>query len=91
MGTMKIGQRAGLPIVPFSIDGSIAVIHRDGYRVRPGPVRLTFLEPIPVEQIAAMSTAELHDRVREAVSRGLGQPSSPTSMDDAPLIATDGT
>jgi 1-acyl-sn-glycerol-3-phosphate acyltransferase len=92
MGTMKIGQRAGLPIVPFSIDGSMAVIHRDEFRAVPGPVRLTFSEPIPALDAAAMSPSELHDRVRGAVLRGLGRaPEDPAPSDDAPMMAAEGT
>lgn len=91
MGTMKIGREAGLPIVPFSIDGSMAVSHRDVFRVCPGPVRLTFSKPIPAKAVMAMSPAELHDRVHEAVLQGLGQPSSSASMNGAPVIAAEGT
>jgi len=81
-GTMKIGQRAGLPIVPFSIDGSYAVNPRDRLRAYPGPVRLTFASPIPADEVAAMSPAELHDRVRGTIARQLGQPWAPGSEED---------
>lgn len=90
-GTMKIGRRAGLPIVPFSIDGSMAVNSRDKFRAVPGRVRLTFSEPIPAEEIAAMSPTELHDRVHEAVLRGLEHPSSIAPRNDASLIMAEGT
>jgi 1-acyl-sn-glycerol-3-phosphate acyltransferase len=72
-GTMKIAQRSGLDVVPFSIDGSGAVHHRDHlFRASPGPVKLVFGEPIPAEQVAAMSATELHRHVVETVSRQLG-------------------
>ena len=90
-GTMKIGQRVGLPIVPFSIEGAMEVIHRDEFRAVPGPVRLTFAKPIPAEEVAAMSPTELGDRVREAVLCGLGRTSSPAPTDDASLMTTKGT
>ena len=41
-GTMKIGQRSGLPVVPFSIDGSLAVYSRERFAAHPGPVKLIF-------------------------------------------------
>ncbi len=76
-GAIKIGQRSGLDIVPFCIDGSAAVNHPDVFRAVPGPVRLEFMTPIPAADVALMSPGELHDRVREAVERGLeGGPAS---------------
>ncbi len=70
-GAMKICQRAGLTVVPFSIDGSGTVLHPSGYRVRPGPVRLRFANALPADEVAAMSVDELHDKVRRAVKEGL--------------------
>jgi len=72
-GTMKICQRAGLTVVPFSISGSVNVCRRNRLRVRPGPVRLRFGEPIPADRVTSMSATELHDCVRERVAEGLGQ------------------
>lgn len=73
-GTMKIGQRSGLPVVPVTIDGSYRVKHRDEFVCRPGTVRLVFHEPIPADQVAAMSPTELHDHVVGTIARELGQP-----------------
>ncbi len=87
-GTMKIGQRVGLPIVPFVIDGSINVAHRDRFRAVPGPIRLTFLEPIPAEDVTSLEPDELHDRVRNAILEGLGQQASGSARaEDAPVTA----
>lgn len=72
-GTMKVGQRSGLPIVPFTIEGSLAVYDRKHFVANPGPVKLIFAKPIPPEEVAAMSTTELHDRVKAIVARQLGQ------------------
>ncbi len=76
-GTMKVGQRSGLPVVPFSIEGSLAVYNRKRFAANPGPVKLIFAEPIPAEQVAAMSTMELHDRVKGVIARQLGQTEVP--------------
>ncbi|MGB2986736.1 MAG: lysophospholipid acyltransferase family protein [Phycisphaerae bacterium] len=89
-GTMKICRRAGLPAVPFSIDGSYVVNPRSWLRAYPGPVRLTFGEPIPAGEVAAMSTIELHDRVRQTIARQLGR-SHDASAEDEPLTAPEGT
>jgi len=89
-GAVKIGQRAGLEVVPFSIDGTMAVGHPDRFRAVPGPVRLTFHRPIPAEEVKAISTEELHNRVREAVLQGLGQAPGRRATDDAAMIAPEG-
>ncbi len=73
-GAMKICQRAGLAVVPFAISGSVAIHRRGVFRVRPGPVRISFARPIPADEVIAMSTTELHDRLREAVEHGLTDP-----------------
>jgi len=72
-GSIKVAQRSGLAVVPFSIDGSIRVHHHARFEAHPGPVTLTFGEPIPAEEVAAMSQAALHDRVRGVIARELGQ------------------
>jgi 1-acyl-sn-glycerol-3-phosphate acyltransferase len=88
-GTMKVGQRSGLPVVPFSIEGSLAVYSRDHFAANPGPVKLIFAAPIPVEEVAAMSTPELHDRVKATIARQLGQPEEP-KLEPAPgLVAVE--
>ncbi len=74
-GTMKIVQQAGLPVIPFAIDGSNRV-HRPGslLRVHAGPVTLTFAEPIPAEQVVSMDQDDLQQMVVSAVANALGQP-----------------
>jgi 1-acyl-sn-glycerol-3-phosphate acyltransferase len=88
-GTMKICRRSKLPAVPFAIDGSYLVNPRDRLRAYPGTVRLSFGEPIPADEVAAMSAGELHDRVRGAVARMLGQAENPAST-ATPLSGPEG-
>ncbi len=70
-GTMKICQRAGLMIVPFTIDGSVTVCRRNQMAVHPGEVHLRFSKPISVDDLAAMTPAQIHDCVRERIAAGL--------------------
>ncbi len=86
-GTMKICQRAGLPIVPFSINGTHAVQPRGRFRVRPGRVRLVFGEPIGVEEMARVSTVDLCERVRSEVARQLGVEVDPKQGPEVPESA----
>ena len=84
-GTMKICHQASLPVVPFSIDGACKVNPKDRFGLFPGPIRVRFGEAIPPEEVAAMSARELHDRVRGAVERMLGQ--VPTDSDERNALA----
>lgn len=72
-GAMKIAQRAGLAVVPFAVDGTLLIHQRKSLRIQPGPVRLTFGRPIPAEEVAAMSSRELAERVFAEVARMMGQ------------------
>jgi len=72
-GAMKIALLSGMPIVPFTIDGAWRVNNRARMAVVPGPIRVVFHEPIPVEVLATMDSAELQGRVAETIARELGQ------------------
>ena len=88
-GTMKVGQRSGLPVVPFSIEGSLAVYNRQRFAANPGPVKLVFAEPILADEVAAMSTSELHDRVKATIARQLGQTNEPKPEPAPGLVAAE--
>ena len=75
-GAMKICQRAGLDVVPFTINGSARIHRPRRFRVRPGPVRIEFASPIPAEEVAGMTADQLHDRVRKAVESRLNTESN---------------
>ncbi len=87
-GTMKIAQRSGFDVVPFSIEGSAAVHHRDRLlRAVPGPVTLVFGQAIPAAEIVEMSSAELQRRVVAMVAGQMGLPVEPPLTQDRPALA----
>lgn len=93
-GALKIGVLTGLPIVPFTIDGSVSVHARGSYRGVPGDVRLVFHEPVLPEEAATLSPQALHDRVYRSISSALpvsclpaGEPAAPL---DVAVAATEG-
>lgn len=90
-GTIKIGQRCGLPLVPVTIEGAIDVLHRDRFRVRPGPVRVVFGEPIPAKEASAMSPAALQDRIVGTIAVELGQTRRDAAADGPVCASTEGT
>jgi 1-acyl-sn-glycerol-3-phosphate acyltransferase len=76
-GTMKIAARTGLPVVPFTIDGSINVHHRDQYVIRPGAVRLTFHPEIPANDVANAKPDELCHRLVSIIGGALSGADGP--------------
>lgn len=88
-GSMKIVQRSGLDIVPFSIDGSGRVFGRDTNICHPGPVRLVFGKPIPSNEVANMTTTELRDHVQLIIARQLGQSDDYSMAENMQVLAAE--
>ncbi len=72
-GALKIGLLSGMPVVPFTIDGAWRVNDRARFEIKPGPVRVVFHEPIPVEKLAELNSTQLRDIVVEAIAHELGE------------------
>jgi 1-acyl-sn-glycerol-3-phosphate acyltransferase len=68
-GSGKILTQLGLPVVPFSIRGSLAAHEARSIRVHPAPVRIIFGIPISAEEVRSSDPAELIARVEQAVSQ----------------------
>lgn len=68
-GPFHLALSAGVPIVPVAISGSGKVMPAGRFRVRPGVVRVRFLDPIAVEPHRPDDVpgllAKVHDAVRE--------------------------
>ena len=76
-GALKVCARARLPLQPVVIDGSVRVVQRGRWRVKPGVVRLTVLPEIPAEEVAALSQDELFHMIREVFESTLGERPTP--------------
>ncbi len=87
-GAMKIALLSGMPIVPFTIDGAWRVNNRSRFAIEPGPIRVVFHEPIPVEKLATMDSTQLHDQIADTIARELGQAVDPERTGDAMLAET---
>ena len=48
-GPFVLAVAAGVPIVPTIVHGTIEVMRRDSFHIRPGVVDIHFLEPIPAD------------------------------------------
>ena len=67
-GAFMLAAKAGVPIVPFTINGSRKINPRNQVELRPGTISVTFGTPISSKGIAE---AELMALVREAVAANL--------------------
>jgi 1-acyl-sn-glycerol-3-phosphate acyltransferase len=78
-GGLLLAQKAGLPMVPVGIRGSLAVRPRSSYRIHPGRVRVRYGEPLPPVESgrteAAAATARLRARIAELA--GVEEPGPP--------------
>jgi 1-acyl-sn-glycerol-3-phosphate acyltransferase len=70
-GGFFLALEAGAPIVPVSIKGTYELMPRGTWRIRKGPVRIVFHDPIAVSSYAAEVLPELMEKVKTAVSSAL--------------------
>lgn len=70
-GSMKLPQRANVPIVPITIDGTLWVFEGTGRTIAPSTVKLHFGSALLPEEFASRDTAEISNMVRQRVSQGL--------------------
>lgn len=66
-GIFMLALEAGVPIVPMAIDGAIKVLPSDGFRVRPGEIRVALGAPIETAGLTADDRDVLIKRVHDAV------------------------
>jgi 1-acyl-sn-glycerol-3-phosphate acyltransferase len=65
-GVFIMAMKAGQPLVPVSISGTLAIQPRGSWRVRPGPVRVVFAPPINPQNFSTKE--ELMEAVRQAIA-----------------------
>jgi 1-acyl-sn-glycerol-3-phosphate acyltransferase len=67
-GGFLLAGKAGVPIVPLTINGSMRINPRNRLELYPGTIRIRFADPIPV---AGKERERLMDEVRRAIDEGL--------------------
>ena len=70
-GGFFLALESGTPIVPVSIKGTYELMPRVSWRIRRGPVRIVFHEPIDVSGCTPETLPGLVERVRAAIASGL--------------------
>jgi 1-acyl-sn-glycerol-3-phosphate acyltransferase len=68
-GAFMLAIHTGVPIVPFAVAGSRRIFPKGDWRVRPGPIILTFGPPIPTDGLGFADRDALMERTRDEVRR----------------------
>lgn len=68
-GAFHLAVRAGVPVVPLTINGSYGIVPKHSLRIRPGTVDLVLSPPISMETVTGKDAElELMERVRTAIA-----------------------
>lgn len=66
-GSFYLAIRAGVPIVPITLNGTRAVLKPDTYHVRPGQIQVILHPPIPTAGLTLNDVEALSERVRRQI------------------------
>ena len=70
-GGFLLAGKAGVPIVPLTINGSMQINPRNRLELYPGTIRILFADPVPAERVAGKDRERLREEVRQAIDGGL--------------------
>ncbi len=70
-GSMKLPQRAQVPIIPVAIDGTLGAYEGNGRKMAPSDVRMHICPPIMPEEFVQQDTGAISLMVEDSVRRGL--------------------
>lgn len=70
-GGFLLAAKAGVPIVPFTINGSMRINPRNRLELYPGILSITFAEPVITATYNGKEHPELLEQVRNAIAAGL--------------------
>ncbi len=73
-GSFYLAVRAGVPVVPITLNGTRAVLKPDSYHVRPGQTEMIIHPPIPTEGLTLGDVDALSERVRSQIHSRLQRP-----------------
>jgi 1-acyl-sn-glycerol-3-phosphate acyltransferase len=76
-GAFILAMKAGAPIVPISISGSVRVMPKGKFEIHPGVVRITVHDPVPTEGCTSDDRQGIMEQVRHAILSGLTEDEFP--------------
>jgi 1-acyl-sn-glycerol-3-phosphate acyltransferase len=68
-GAFNLAVKAGVPVVPLTINGSYGILPKDSLAIRPGAVEVVLAAPIAIEGTGKQAEMHLMERVHEAIAR----------------------
>ena len=69
-GAFSLAVRAGVPVVPLTVNGSFHILPKHSICVRPGNIRITLGSPIGIGEVGGReSERQLMQRVHDAIAR----------------------
>lgn len=74
-GAAYIAIKAGVPVIPLCVKGTLEVLPMGSLNVRPGRVLLRVGDPVPTSHLTLHQRAQLNDVLFQRVSELLGEPS----------------
>ncbi len=66
-GAMMIATKAGVPVVPFLIDGTYKIFEANGIALKPAEVNITFLPPVRTDSLSREEIRNLSDTIRNMI------------------------
>lgn len=70
-GAFELAKQADVALLPIAIQGTSTALPAGGLGVARARMRVTVLEPVPVEEVRGSSVEALRERLRERVARFL--------------------
>ncbi len=80
-GGFLLAQKAGLPMVPVGISGTLLVRPRSSYRIHPGRVHVRYGEPLPPPSAGRGGTAAAIAEVRSRIAELAGVEAPPAGAE----------
>ena len=80
-GVFKIAQKANVPVVVCTMTNTQNVI-KNFLKLKPTDVDLHLLAVIPVEEVTAVKTVELANRIHDMMAEDLGEAYRPTAVEE---------
>jgi 1-acyl-sn-glycerol-3-phosphate acyltransferase len=70
-GTFLLAIKAGVPVIPVTLNGTRAVLPMNSFHVRPGRVEMILHAPVSTAGLTSRSADELCARVRDIIAAGI--------------------
>lgn len=70
-GALKLATKANVPIVPVVISGSIAMMQKGSWIIRPADVTLTVCKPVMPEDYESTETNSLSEQIKNTIQEHL--------------------